>query len=124
MLKDGVGHFSEPWRGLRRGTHGMYDTARQRAEIYAPAPKHEPIIAGMAGMMIATVVVFVFLILSGLDLEDFRRAAASTIVIGFLLPFAYFKHQERRHDAAFARELQWLRREAETASTADTSPHA
>lgn len=75
----------------------LEEMAHQRASLYAPRPKRDPIETRMYGGLIAFASVFICGMLAGLDMERGRYALAAVVtsVIGFLVPFLYLKNKER-----------------------------
>jgi predicted CDP-diglyceride synthetase/phosphatidate cytidylyltransferase len=75
------------------------------AQSYAPAPKHEPFMGGIAGTVIASGVVAVFTGLAGLPTEAFGQATTIMAVLGFVGPWLYLTDQQKKHNLAVQNEL-------------------
>jgi hypothetical protein len=85
--------------------------AKEYAAQRAPLPAYVPSHAGATGALIVGAIVAVFKGLAGLDSEAFALAQGLTIALGFVVPFGYFKHQERQHYKAYASEYAALQRQ-------------
>ncbi len=93
----------------------LADEAHRRAQHYTPSPKTDPVKGGAIGAVIAGVVIGVFTIHAGLGSDAVPTAEGFTIVIGFLVPFAYLNYQERLHNAAWYKEFVSLKQDRDAA---------
>ena len=91
----------------------LHEIARERANKYAPRPDKPPMFYGMIGAFTFAAGVTVFDIFLGLDLNknDNYFPALITVVIGFLVPFLYLQHLERKYLKAFNKEFEELQRQ-------------
>jgi hypothetical protein len=87
----------------------MEDIAHLRASLYAPLPKRAPIITGISGTLIASLSVFVFVVLARLDLERFEWPFFLTAILAFVVPFLFLKNRERLHRKAWLNEYRTIR---------------
>jgi hypothetical protein len=85
----------------------MDKLAEDRAQQRAPKPKYEPMIAGITGLMLTSVVCSTFMALAGLDTENFTQAVAITSTLGFATPFFYIRHGEKLYYRAYEQEMQY-----------------
>lgn len=84
----------------------LMDLASTRANEYAPAPKNG---ASMAGIVGASTTAIILISLAGfyfLDLRDYWFVVSLILAAAFAVPFASSRLRSRRHDQAYARELQ------------------
>ena len=94
-----------------RDINEIWALAKQRANTYAPEPAYSPVSAGFVGMVTTGIVISIFLSIAGLDAARFNWAAGFTIALGFLIPFGYFKLEERKFYRAVSKEFEALNRE-------------
>ena len=87
----------------------MEDIAHLRASLYAPLPKRAPVITGISGTLIASLSIFVFVVLAHLDLERFEWPFILTAILAFLIPFLFSKTRERLHWKAWLNEFHTIR---------------
>ncbi|MBZ9798801.1 hypothetical protein [Mesorhizobium sp. ES1-4] len=92
--------------------------ASERAQRVAPKPQYEPFIAGITGLMGASIVVSVFMGIAGLEAEAFGQAVSITSALGFAAPFFYFRHEEKKHSKAYSEEFRRIQIENSAASKA------
>jgi hypothetical protein len=92
----------------------LKDEARIRATAIAPPPRCDPMIAGAVGA-IATWGVMYSLYSKGYLSKDWATLAD---VLGFVIPFLYFRRLQEKYRAAFERFKRELteQRERQTAS--------
>ena len=83
--------------------------AEERAARRFPPPRYQPFDAGGAGAFIAMAIVGLFTIFAGLPTDSFERAYTTTVIVGFLVPYFSYKHQERKHSAETMRIMIEMR---------------
>ncbi|NMG41998.1 hypothetical protein GRZ55_22475 [Chelativorans sp. ZYF759] len=74
--------------------------ARDHAEMVAPPAAKDPVDAGLFGFAVVIGVLYIFLLLAGLDMQSFGRAMMLTAGLGFLGPYFYFRAAQKRHKRA------------------------
>lgn len=85
------------------------DQARRYALAYCKPPKVDPITGGMRGAGFAMMIIGFFVIVAGLDLDDFELPYGWSIIAGFIVPFLYYAFQRRKFDNAVFAEYEKLR---------------
>jgi arginine/ornithine N-succinyltransferase beta subunit len=89
----------------------LFEIAEERVCRRFPAPKYDPMTAGIGGLAITAASVGVFVTLAGLDTDAFGGASAITAIAGFLLPYLYYRHEHSQHSMKVAKEYERLIRE-------------
>ncbi|MEI8276193.1 MAG: hypothetical protein WCG00_09395 [Hyphomicrobiales bacterium] len=97
----------------------MAELAGERASRRVSKPRFELFVCGPIGMAITGTVLAAFTGLAGLKSDGLSGAMAVTTVLGFLIPWAVFKYQEKEYYKIWSSEYESLR-----ASNGDESQKA
>lgn len=90
----------------------LHTLATSLAQKHTPAPLYDPLQGGIAGSVVTSGVVAVFLFVAGKPTEAFGQATTIMAVLGFLAPWLYLRSQGNKHKLAVAQELEQLRSRA------------
>jgi hypothetical protein len=83
--------------------------AEERANRYAPAPKHRPGEVGSMFAFGAVLAIIAFTSFAGIDRANSALPEALVIAISFAIPFWYVRNKREKHIMAVARELSTIR---------------
>jgi hypothetical protein len=85
------------------------ELARERATKRSPPPAYDPLHAGWIGAAAAGLPVLVYLALAGIPDDAHPVASGIILGLGFLIPYGYFRNQQRLHDRSWIKEYMALR---------------
>jgi hypothetical protein len=87
----------------------LIEQAEERVVKFSPAPKHQPVDAGVGGVFVTGMVLAPFLGFSGIEAESVAGAFITTVALGFACPYLFFRSAWKKHHQKVMAEYRQLK---------------